>query len=157
MMSSRMEGFQMFKGLPLRRRLGSSGCFGSHVRWAELTVDVKTYTEQKDFSKIETYRLLNITVWKTISTHFSSKWTLKYRTPQYFIHCPNHGRIYWGVRGINPPRISLTPLIKCSTPPKFRETPLEIFPPLILTTPFKPHYTFFHPSLSTLCMSQFQE
>jgi hypothetical protein len=38
----------------------------------------------------------------------------------------NHGRIYWGVgvvSGVNPPRISLTPLIKCSTPPKFRFTP----------------------------------
>jgi hypothetical protein len=29
----------------------------------------------------------------------------------------SHGRIYWGLGGLTPPRISLTPLIKCSTPP----------------------------------------
>ena len=37
-----------------------------------------------------------------------------------------HGRIYWGggVYGcLTPPRTSLTPLIKCSTTPKFRFTP----------------------------------
>jgi hypothetical protein len=33
-----------------------------------------------------------------------------------------HGRIYWG-GGVTPPRISLSPLINCSTPPKFRFTP----------------------------------
>jgi hypothetical protein len=53
---------------------------------------------------------------------------------------------FTGLEGLNPTRISLIPLIKRSTPPKFRFTPpnpcrsslsgaactpLEIFPPLL--------------------------
>ena len=41
-LGSCVEGFKWFDCLSLRWRLRSSWCFGSHLRWTEFTIDVKT-------------------------------------------------------------------------------------------------------------------